>query len=592
MSEEREQRHLAAILAADVVGYSRRMERDETGTLAALKALRAEVFEPRTRAYGGRIFKITGDGALSEFASAVDAVRAALEVQRALAERNAALPEDRRIALRIGIALGDVIAEGSDLYGHGVNLAARIEGLAEPGGVCVAGNVAEHLQTAGGFVVADQGEHQVKNIERPVRVFRVAVAIGPETTPPRATLALPDKPSISVLAFQNLSGDPEQEYFADGVVEDIITALSRIRWLFVIARNSSFTYKGRAVDIKQVGRELGVRYVLEGSVRKASNRVRITGQLIDATTGAHVWAERFEAPLDDIFELQDRVAANVAGAIEPTLRNLEIERAQRKPTESLDAYDLYLRAQARAFPQHIATREDNQEALRLLRRAIEIDPQYGAAYALAANCYMNQRGMGWLGPDDPAVAEGARLARLAASFGQDDTAALNNAALAISRIDGDHVYARALIDRALKINPNSAGAWRISGAIRNSLGEPDTAIEHLERAGRLSPLDRMEWFRCLLVAQAHFYAERYEEALAWANKALHVVPRWVPVLNVKAAACGLLGRIDEARACVAQILALNPSMTCASMRPYYRAFIQSSCLERHVDGLRKAGLPE
>jgi tetratricopeptide (TPR) repeat protein len=335
-----------------------------------------------------------------------------------------------------------------------------------------------------------------------------------------------------------------------------------------------------------------VRYVLEGSVRKAAGRVRITAQLIDATNGAHVWAERFEAPLDDIFELQDRVAANVAGTIEPTLRNAEIERAQRKPTESLDAYDLYLRALARGVPHTGATREDNQEARRLLRRAIEIDPQYGAAYGFAGQCYMNQRAMGWLRPDDPALAEGARLARLAAMFGQDDPATLASAAMGISRIEGDHVSATALIDRALKINPNSANAWRVSGAIRNSLGEPDTAIEHLERAGRLSPLDRQEWFRCLLVAQAHFYAERYAEALAWANKALHDVPRYVPVLNVKAAACGLLGRIDEARACVAQLLALNPTMTCAGMRPYYRAFIQPACLERHVDGLRKAGLPE
>jgi adenylate cyclase len=588
MGEERAQRHLAAILAADVVGYSRLMERDEAGTLAALKALRTEVFEPQTRAHGGRIFKINGDGALCEFTSAVDAVRAALEVQRALVERNAGLPEERRIALRLGIALGDVIAEGGDLYGHGVNLAARIEGLAQPGGVCVAAIVAEHLQTAGGFAVEDLGEHKVKNIERPVRVFRVAVTTEPEAPAARPALALPDKPSIAVLAFQNMSGDAEQEYFADGIVEDIITALSRIRWLFVIARNSSFTYKGKAVDIKQVGRELGVRYVLEGSVRKAAGRVRITAQLIDATTGTHVWADRFEGPLDDIFDLQDRVAVGVSGIIEPKLRHLEMDRAQRKPTESLDAYDLYLRALAR----WASGRKGNREALKLLYRAIELDPHYAAPYGLASGCYLYQLAAGMVRLDDPSLAEGVRLAKQGASLARDDAETLAWAAMVIGQLGGDLPSAIAFVDQALAINPNSAAAWTYSGALRINVGDPELAIDHLQRAARLSPLDMLEWLRCLFFASAHFHARRYEEASAWGDRALRQAPTYPPALRLKAAICGQLGRLDEGRALVDRLLAIDPQMTVSSMRLWYGAMWQGRRLEAYLEGLRKAGLPE
>jgi adenylate cyclase len=591
MKEERAQRHLAAILAADVVGFSRLMERDEAGTLAALKALRTEVFEPRTRAHGGRIFKITGDGALCEFASAVDAVRAALEVQRALAERNADVPEDRRIALRIGIALGDVLAEGGDLYGHSVNLAARIEGLAEPGGVCVAANVAEHLQTAGGFAVADIGEHQLKNIERPIRVFRVAVAGAAEAAPARPALALPDKPSIAVLPFQNMSGDPEQEYFVDGLVEDIITALSRIRWVFVIARNSSFTYKGKAVDIKQVGRELGVRYVLEGSVRKAAGRVRITGQLIDATTGGHVWADRFEGPLNDIFDLQDRVTASVAGVIEPALRKAEMERARRKPTESLDAYDLYLRASA----QFLGTRETNLDAERLLVRAIELDPHYAAPYALAAACYLVRIARRWISPDDPQLTEATRLAKRAADLGQDDAEALAWAAFTIDEIGGGSSQnAIVHIDRALLLNPNSATAWMMSAAIRERAGEPDMAISHLERSVRLSPLDTLDWYRCHVAALARFQVGRFGEALPWAEKASHQAPTHVPIWRLKAVLCGLLERTEDARVCVERLLGFDPGTTISGIRSFYaaRAIRPHGWISTYLGGLRKAGLPE
>jgi adenylate cyclase len=366
-------RRLAAILAADVAGYSRLMGADEEGTLELLKALRRELLDPKIAEHCGRIVKTTGGGLLVEFASVVDAVRCAVEVQRAMANRNAGAPAEKRIEFRFGIHQGDILVEDGDIFGDGVNLAARLEGLAEPGGICVSGRV--RADAAGKVDVAfdDLGEQSLKNIARPVRVYRVRLGEAPETNTPAAALALPDKPSIAVLPFANMSGDPEQEYFADGMVEEIITALSRIRWLFVIARNSSFTYKGRAVDVKQVGRELVVRYVLEGSVRKGGNRVRITAQLIDATSGAHLWADRFDGLLEDVFELQDKVAISVAGVIEPTLRQSEIERARRKRPDSLDAYDLYLRA----LPCAVAAMpEDADKALPLLGKAIELEPDF------------------------------------------------------------------------------------------------------------------------------------------------------------------------------------------------------------------------
>jgi adenylate cyclase len=379
-------RRLAAILAADVAGYSRLMGEDEEGTLRRLKAVRAELIDPSIAAHNGRIVKTTGDGLLVEFASVVDAMRCATAWQSAMAYRTQ--PTETRIDFRIGVNLGDVIIDGDDIFGDGVNIAARLEAMAEPGGICIERTVL--MQTRGklDFPVEDLGEQTLKNIAQPVHVFRVLAEKKP--MPERADLALPDKPSIAVLPFQNMSGDPEQEYFVDGMVEEIITALSRIRWLFVIARNSSFTYKGKSVDVKQVGRELGVRYVLEGSVRKGSNRVRITGQLIDTATGAHIWADRFDGVLDDIFELQDQVASSVAGAIEPRLRQSEIERANRKPTESLDAYDLYLRALA-LRDKHTDVDESVPAAIALLKRALAIDPTYAPAAALVGWSRIHKR---------------------------------------------------------------------------------------------------------------------------------------------------------------------------------------------------------
>jgi adenylate cyclase len=377
-------RRLAAISVADVAGYSRLIGADEGGTLAAFKAIRAQLIDPNIAAHNGRLVKTTGDGLLVEFGSVVDALRCATEVQAGMAERNATAPADKRIEYRIGINMGDVVVEDGDIFGDGVNVAARLEGLAEPGGICVSARVQEDAVGKLDLAFEDMGEQALKNIARPVRAYRMATRPVPLTEPETTALPLPEKPSIAVLPFANMSGDPEQEYFADGMVEEIITALSRIRWLFVIARNSSFTHKGRSVDIRQVGRELGVRYVLEGSVRKAGGRVRITAQLIDAASGAHVWADRFDGSLEDVFGLQDKVATSVAGVIEPALQTAETARSANRPTNDLTAYDLYLRAMAQFFSSATLI----PEALRLIEQAIQRDPRYGPALAWAALCYV------------------------------------------------------------------------------------------------------------------------------------------------------------------------------------------------------------
>jgi adenylate cyclase len=381
MAEARVDRRLAAILAADVAGYSRLTGLDEEGTHARLTDhLRSLIF-PKITEHRGRVVKSTGDGRLADFSSVVDAVRCAVDVQRGMLRRNSDVPQEKRIEFRIGINVGDIIIDRGDIFGDGVNVATRLEGLAEPGGICVSSRVKEDAEGKLEIIFENAGEQHLKNIERPVRVYRVQPG---SPVSPRPTLALPDKPSIAVLPFENMSGDAEQEYFADGMVDEIITALSRFRSLFVIARNSTFTYKGRSVDVKQAGRELGVRYVLEGGVRKAANRVRIIGQLIDTTTGAHIWADRFEGGLEDAFDLQDRVTASVVGAIAPKLEQAEIERAKRKPTESLDAYDYYLRGLARA--RHWL-KEANSEALQMFYKAIELDPDFASTHGMAAWCH-------------------------------------------------------------------------------------------------------------------------------------------------------------------------------------------------------------
>jgi len=600
LSGERVERRLAAILAADVAGYSRLMGRDEAGTLARLKALRRELIDPTVAEHKGRIVKTTGDGLLIEFPSVVEAVACAASVQQEMAERNADVPEDRRIEFRIGINSGDVIVEDGDIHGDGVNIAARLEALAEPGGICVSAIVHDQVQGRLDCAFEDLGEQSLKNIARPIRVYRVGSEIGSRASRPLsgvdaagtaavqpAALPLPDKPSIAVLPFQNMSGDPEQEYFVDGMVEEIITALSRIRWLFVIARNSSFTYKGQAVDVKRVGRELGVRYVLEGSVRKAGGRVRITGQLIDTATGAHIWADRFDGALDDVFELQDQVAASVAGAIGPKLEQVEIGRAKRKPPENLDAYDCYLRGIAEYYP---ATKEASDEMLRLLCRSIELDPGFASAYGMAAWCYTWRKGRGWMSDPAHEAAEGARLARKAAALGKDDALALAWAGNSLLFLVGDIEDAAAFTDQALALNPNLAVAWGGSGWIKVSLGEPDLAIDHLARAMRLSPFDPITAGFHTAAASAHFFAGRYDEALASAARAFRENPRF-PLLRTVAAANALAGRMEEAADAMARLRQLSPELRVSNLSlpfPLKRA----EDFAKYREGLRLAGLPE
>ncbi len=457
------ERRLAAVLAADVAGYSRLMGADEEGTLAWLKAVRKVLVDPAIASHRGRIVKTTGDGMLVEFASAVDAVRSSVEVQRGMAEQNAALQQDHRIKFRIGIHVGDIIIDENDIFGDGVNIAARLEGIAEPGGICISDDAQRQVRGKVDIAFEDMGSQTLKNIAEPMRVWRVqldrqgiAAAQQVSSASQVLVLALPDKPSIAVLPFQNMSGDPEQEYFADGIVEDIITALSRFKSLFVIARNSSFTYKGRAVDIKQVGRELGVRYVLEGSVRKSGDKVRITGQLIDAATGAHLWADRFDGELKDIFDLQDQVTSSVVGAIAPRVEQAEIQRAKSKPTNNLDAYDHFLRGMANF---NRATREGIEESLKSFMKAIELDPTYAAPHSWAIIAYARRKQGLWMADIDVEIAEGMRLSRAAIELGKDDAAALCAGGFGLAFLGGQLDAGLTFTDRALVLNPNLAVAW-------------------------------------------------------------------------------------------------------------------------------------
>ena len=494
-------RRLAAILVADVAGYSRLMEADEEGTHERLQAHLRQLVNPKIAEHRGRIVKNTGDGFLAEFASVVDAVRCAAAVPRGMIDRELGVPDERRIKFRIGINLGDVIAEDHDIFGDGVNVAARLEALAEPGSVGISRVVRDQVRDKLDYTFEDMGEQQVKNIARPVRVYRVSDLETVAKSPLAPVLPLPDKPSIAVLAFQNMSGDPEQEYFVDGMVEEIVTALSRIRWLFVIARNSSFTYKGQAIDVKQIGRELGVRYVLEGSVRKAGGYVRISAQLIDALTGAHLWADRFDGSLEDVFKLQDQVASSVAGVIEPTLQAAETARSAGRPTNDLSAYDLHLRAAAMVR----SSKRQIPEALCLLEQAIARDPRYGPALAWAAGCcyrlLFEDRS------EDPAAdrLKGTDFARRALEVAGDDPGILAHAAFALAYFGEDIGAMMTLVDRALVLNPNFAGGWHISGTLRLWAGQPDIAIEHAEASLRLSPRARVG-SSLLLIGAAHFLA--------------------------------------------------------------------------------------
>jgi TolB-like protein/class 3 adenylate cyclase len=588
---ERVERRLAAILAADVAGYSRLMGADEERTLAQLKAVRKILIDPKIAEHRGRIVKTTGDGLLVEFGSAVDGLRCAIAVQRGMAEQNAEVPQDQRIEFRIGIHVGDVIIDDNDIFGDGVNIAARLEGIAEPGGVCISDDAQRQIRGKVDIAFDDMGLQQLKNIAEPMRAWRMQIGASALALPKGGAaaasqaLALPDKPSIAVLPFQNMSGDPEQEYFADGMVEDIITALSRFKSLFVIARNSSFTYKGKAVDIKQVGRELGVRYVLEGSVRKAGNRVRITGQLIEATTGRHLWADRFDGGLEDVFGLQDQITTSVVGLIAPTLEQAEIERARQKPTDRLDSYDFYLRGTALANK-----RGSLPEAREFFRKAFERDPEYGAAYAMAAWTLLMQQSISGVPLTAEMRTDAIRLAHLSSRVGSDDAFALARSGHVLTYIGHEYDRGMSMVEQAITLNPNLAVAWFSRGWVSLMCEEGERAVESFDRMIRLSPLDPLRIGAWNGSSFALFQLGRYEEGCASAMKSIQFAPN-VHTLGAFIVNAVGAGRIVEARKAVAQLLKLQPDFRAFSVQEAFPVR-SSEKRDRMTSALREAGLPD
>jgi adenylate cyclase len=594
LTDKRVERRLAAVLAMDVAGYSRLMGADEEGTLGKLKALRKALVDPKIVEHRGRIVKTTGDGMLVEFASAVDAARCAVEVQRDMAAQNAEVPQNSRIEFRIGIHVGDIIIDDNDIFGDGVNIAARLEGIAEPGGVCISDDAHRQIRGKVDFSYNDLGLQTLKNITEPMRAWRMRLgsdALSLLPLNPSAVLvhalALPDKPSIAVLAFQNMSGDLEQEYFADGIAEDIITALSKSRWLFVIARNSSFTYKGHAVDIKQIGRELGVRYVLEGSVRKASNRLRISGQLIEAATGTHLWAERYDRALEDIFAVQDEITHSIIGAIAPGILAAEIQRSQGKETTELGQWERLMRAHwhIRRF-----TREDSDEAIRLLDELLGRQPDNALALADLAFSLHFAALFGWT--DAPAAARTrmSETARRAVASDEQDAAA--HTSLAIHELFlGQHDNAIRRLLRAIELDPNSSFARGYLGTAYAFGGECDPAIQNVQEAMRLSPRDFLTvvWFT--VSAWAHLSAGKFEEAADCAKRAIDCNPAFPDAHGTFAAASANLGHMDDARAGLDEFMRLMPGLTVGDER-LIRPFRRPVDRERFLDGLRKAGLPE
>jgi adenylate cyclase len=587
LSSEPVERRLTAILAADVAGYSRLIGADEEGTLAQLKAFRKTLLDPTIAKHRGRIVKTTGDGMLVEFASAVDAARCAVEVQRGMADENTEIPQAKRIEFRIGIHLGDIIIDDNDIFGDGVNIAARLESIAVPGGISISRAVHDQVRDRINVCFDDKGEIALKNIARPVQVFAISGAKESKTTvslESKPALALPDKPSLAVLPFENMSGDPEQEYFADGMVEEIITALSRFKWLFVIARNSSFTFKGKAVDIKEVGRRLGVRYVLEGSVRKAAGKVRVTGQLIDAVTGAHIWADGFQRDLTDVFALQDEVTIAVVSAIEPKMRQTEIAMATRRRPENLTAYDFHLRA----VPQfYLATREGLAEAIRLAHRALELDPGLASAASLAGVCHMQNVVLGYANDPHFDRKEAVRLARLALSIDDGDPDTLARASVISAFMVGDSEGEIEMADRAVALNPNSFNTWNCRGQVYRIAGLPEEAIRSFERAIRMSPVDPRLHMTLTGIGMAFIELRRFDEAIVIGKKALRQ-NLFVATYRCLASAFAHLGRDAEAHDAAARVLEIDPAFTISA----WIARGGQSNAKLLTEGLRKAGLPE
>jgi len=588
-SEHHVERHLAAIFAADVEGYSRLMNRDEVGTLHDLTRRRA-LMDDLIAQHRGRIANTAGDSVLAEFPSVVDAVQCAVEVQNAIAHVNAEAPSSSGLRFRIGVHVGDVIARGGDIFGDGVNVAARLQVLAQAGGICISRDAHRHVQKALPLTYTDLGPQVVKNIAEPIDALSIRVEENDARDDPAAMLsrplALPDRPSIGVLPFTNMSSDPEQDYIADGIVEEIIAALSRVRSFFVVARNSTFTYKGRAVDVRQVSRELGVRYVLEGSLRKSGRRLRVTAQLIDGTDGSHIWGDRFDGEIEDIFDVQDRMTEAIVGAIQPSIRSSEIARARRKRPDSLDAYDCVMRA----FPIVWSNDPDTASlGLSLLERAMTFDPSYALAKSLASWCYAQR--VAYLRSADPKedMRRALSLAEEAARLDSDDPLVLTTlgAAYTLARkLD----VAAVLIEKALLLDPNLAWAWHRSGWLHVYLDKGDVAIDHFQRCLRLTPLDPMRFNALIGIGAAHFQAGRYEQAAEWAERGLIEQPAAIWAHRILAAAAAQAGRLDRARASVAILREAFPDVSVTQLLGIIPA--SPEYLGRFGEGLRRAGLPD
>ncbi len=585
MSAKRTERRLTAVMVADVAGYSRLMAADEAGTLANLIELRRKIFGPGVAEHRGRVVKLMGDGALVEFASVVDAVNAAVGIQTILAEANATAPADRRIWLRIGVNLGDVIIEGTDIYGDGVNVAARLQEFAEPGEVVLSATAHEHAAAKVSAKFTDAGERSLKNIPAPVRIYRWSAVAGQDTVTTDAP-ALPEKPSIAVLPFDNMSGDPEQEHFADGVVESITAALSRIRSFFVIARNSAFAYKGLHKDVREIGRELGVAYILEGSVQRAGGRVRITVQLIETIGGAHIWAEKYDGALDDIFELQDRITEKAAGALQPSIRLAEIERARSKRPQDLGAYDYTMRALRHVW---MLDNEEAFKALDLLDKALDIDPDYPLALALAAWCWAQRSVYSWVTEVADAKARALSLAERAATLSDDDPLIL--AVLGtVHTFARNYGTARVLLERAVALDPNAAWALSRLGWLEVYAGRPEAAHPYFERALRLSPLDPMNFNNHVGIASAYQVAGDNAKAADEFLRALHERPNAVWIHRNLAPALMAAGRTDEASASRDALLAAYPGYTVKRFKE--SMVFDPQAMERIAQGLRKIGIPD
>jgi adenylate cyclase len=590
-----ETRKLAAILCSDVVGYSRLAGADEDRILARLRALRSDLIDPTIAVHHGRVVKRTGDGAIVEFRSVVDAVRCAIEIQNAMVERNAGVPEDRRIIFRIGIHIGDVVEEADgDLMGDGVNIAARLEGIAKPGAICLSEDAYRQVKARLDLEVTDLGPTQLKNIVEPIQVYslHVGVAAPVEHTTlaePNASAgsARPDKPSIAVLPFQNMSGDTEQEYFADGISEEIITGLSKLRWFFVIARNSSFKYRGKGIDVKRAARELGVRYVLEGSVRKGVNRIRITAQLIDAATGNHLWAEHYDGDLSDVFALQDEITKKVVAAIEPRLLEAESQRSQSRSPKDIDAWDLVIRANSLFWR---LTKPESEAAIAMLKRAVELYPDYAPAQSTLAFMLLMKSFAVWSSSDfEPHLKETAALAGRAAQLDDSDPwAHLSLGFVAFTRRQTDEALEE--FQRALELNPNFAAAHGYLGLALALDGRSDQAIDYIEQAIRMSPRDAQNSIFNAGLACAHYLAGRYTQAIGFGRRSLQQREGLIAGHRIYIASLAQAGQIDEARASLQRLKELQPNTSIAWIEKYVP--YTAGPMAKFVEGMRKAGVPE